>query len=157
MQTGYGVGRVAPHMPARNTNQKITEPAALEKVPTNAHTTDMISIRSAFVAGLALCFSACQTIPSAAGCRVEGPGELMPPAVKQVRLGMAQGELESVLGLADYSPADGVFYFSTGGDCPLEEGGRVAPCGLVAEFRDYSRDGAVMQSLQSCWWGAIGE
>lgn len=123
----------------------------------NSHIINAISIRSALMGALALCFSACQTTPSAEGCRIEGPSERTPQQVKQVRLGMSPKALEALLGPADYSPTDGVFYFSTGGECPLEEGERVAPCGLVAGFRDYHHEGAFTDTLQSCWWGAIGE
>lgn len=111
---------------------------------------------SALIAAV-FCLSACQTTPTAVGCRIEGPIELMPQSIRELRLGMTRAEIEELLGPADYSPVDGVFYFSTGGDCPLEEGERVASCGLVAEFRDYEREDDLMETLQSCWWGAIGE
>jgi len=112
---------------------------------------------------LALTLGGCQTTPNSTGCRIEGPLELMPERIKQVRLGMSQNELENLLGPADYSPTEGVFYYSTGGDCPLEDcplddANRVASCGLVVEFRDYSSyEVVISRTLQSCWWGAIGE
>ncbi|MCR6650210.1 MAG: hypothetical protein NVV73_01330 [Cellvibrionaceae bacterium] len=109
-------------------------------------------------AGLIVLFlSACQTAAVANGCTVQGPVALMPEQVRSVRLGMTQVELEAVMREADYSPIDGVFYFSTGGDCPLEDSDRVVSCGLVAEFRDYGKDDTLTDSLQSCWWGGIGE
>lgn len=104
-----------------------------------------------------LLFSGCQMTPVANGCTINGPIETMPEQVKRVQLGMTKSELEAVMGEADYSPIEGVFYFSTGGDCLLDEVERVALCGIVAEFRDYSADEGPTDSLQSCWWGAIGE
>lgn len=120
------------------------------------------SVRSAHpvvIALLALGLTACQGKTGSAGCRIEGPEALMPAKVKRVRLGMTWAELEAVLGSADYSPADGLFYFSTGGDCPLEDSGRQASCGVVAEFRDDRDDAKAVAAttLRSCRWGAIGE
>jgi hypothetical protein len=108
---------------------------------------------------LAVFFSGCNATPGLAGCRIEGPASLMPEKVKRVQLGMSKGELENVLGEADYSPGEGQFYFSTGGDCPLHGSDRLAACGVVAEFRDYRNgsDAVLTESLQSCWWGGIGE
>lgn len=99
----------------------------------------------------------CHAASIAKGCNVLGPVEFMPERVKHVRFGMTLVELEAVMGKADYSPIEGLFYFSTGGDCPLEDSGRVASCGLVAEFRDYGKDDVLTGSLQSCWWGGVGE
>jgi hypothetical protein len=71
---------------------------------------------------------------------------------------MSKAELEAVLGQADYSPADGLYYFSTGGDCPLDDGQRTASCGVVADFRTTgSTEPELTDTLQSCTWGAIGE
>lgn len=103
---------------------------------------------------LAFSVAGCHTRTDAPGCAILGPEELLPEKVRQVRLGMTKVELENLLGQADYSPTEGQFYFSTGGDCPLEEGGPLASCGLVVEFRN---DDVATDALQSCWWGAIGE
>jgi hypothetical protein len=82
----------------------------------------------------------------------------MPEKVKRIHLGMPKAALEVVLGEADYSPVDGQFYFSTGGECPLDGAGRLAPCGVIAEFRVNAGDEMrVTDSLQWCSWGAIGE
>jgi len=71
---------------------------------------------------------------------------------------MSKAALEAVLGPADYSPSAGLYYFSTGGDCPLQDSGRSAPCGVVAEFRnDDAAEPVITDSLLSCRWGAIGE
>lgn len=103
------------------------------------------------------CLAGCHAQTSA--CRIEGPRHLMPDKIMRVKLGMSKLELENVLGEADYSPSDGELYFSTGSDCPLEDTGRLAPCGVVAKFRDDRSGGdpVLTESLQSCWWGAIGE
>jgi hypothetical protein len=108
---------------------------------------------------LAICITGCRVEPSAQGCQITGPKKRLPQNVKLVQLGMTLGEVEKLLGAADYSPVEGQYYFSTGGDCPLEDSGRTASCGLVAEFRDYGQGGEaeLKETLQSCWWGAIGE
>jgi len=102
--------------------------------------------------------AACHAPAKAEACRINGPQALMPDAVRQVRTGMSLNELELLLGPASYSPSAGQYYFSTGGDCPLDEDGRTASCGLVADFRaDQGDDIVVTPALRSCWWGAIGE
>lgn len=119
------------------------------------------AMRTAYPAPIALvavCITACTAQPPSAGCTIQGPQERVPEQVQRVRLGMTRAELEALLGPADYSPTEGQFYFSTGGDCPLEGSDRLASCGVVAEFRDYgSGDAVLTESLRSCWWGAIGE
>ena len=119
----------------------------------------MKRLGSAVLTLVAVCFVGCKEQTITVGCSVAGPEHLMPEKVGRIHLGMSQAELESVLGEADYSPTDGQFYFSTGADCPLEGADRLAPCGVVAEFREYSDggDAVLTESLQSCWWGAIGE
>ena len=94
----------------------------------------------------------------AAGCRIEGPSQLLPESVTRIRIGMSKADLESILGAADYSPAEGLYYFSTGGDCPVGETTRIVSCGVVAEFRGvHSDDKGEQGRLHSCWWGAIAE
>jgi len=91
-------------------------------------------------------------------CAIEGPEQRVPPEVWQIHLGMSKAELSGLLGEEDYSPTDGQYYFSTGGECPLEGTDLMAPCGVVAEFRaDKDGELQVTDALQSCWWGAIGE
>lgn len=107
-----------------------------------------------------LCFKLCPVVAGQAACEIQGPVNLVPEKVRQVRLGMSMGALEQLLGPADYSPIQGQYYFSTGGDCPLDEDGeRMASCGLVVDFRDYGNAGEPLLtgSIQSCWWGGIGE
>lgn len=114
---------------------------------------------SAVLTLVAVCLVGCKSETTTVGCSIDGPKHLMPENVGRIHLGMSKAELESVLGEADHSPIDGQFYFTTGADCPLENTDRLAPCGVVAEFRDYSNAGdpVLTESLQSCWWGAIGE
>lgn len=90
-------------------------------------------------------------------CSIQGPAALMPEEVGRIHLGMSKASLEALMGEPAYSPTAGQYYFSTGGKCPLDEE-RFAACGVVADFQDYSgADSIVTDSLQSCWWGAIGE
>lgn len=94
----------------------------------------------------------------ASGCVVEEFAAVAPSKVKQIKLGMSKDDLRRILGEEDYSPVEGQYYFSTGGECPLDAGNRMAPCGLVAEFRaEKNGELQLTERLQSCWWGAIGE
>jgi hypothetical protein len=119
----------------------------------------MRTIYSAMLTLLALCFAGCHANTKPVGCSIEGPAHLIPEKVRRIQLGMSKAALEHLLGEADYSPSEGQFYFSTGGDCPLEDTDRLAACGIVAEFRDYRNgsDAVLTESLQSCRWGGIGE
>lgn len=105
-------------------------------------------VAAPLAAALVGCVPSAHLEVSVAGCRIEGPADSVPDAVGELRLGMSKAEVERHLGPADYSPVEGQYYFSTGGDCPLDDEGREASCGVVAEFRP---------DLASCWWGAIGE
>lgn len=94
------------------------------------------------------------------GCRIEGPRHLMPGGVRVLRLGMTKDKVESILSeSATDTSVEGQYYFNTGGDCPLDDTGRTAPCGVVAEFRADSGEGQMIltETMQSCWWGAIEE
>jgi hypothetical protein len=102
------------------------------------------------------CAIGCRRGDQRGRCDVNGPAALVPASVKQVRLGMSTREVEGLLGKATYSPIDGQYYYSTGGECPLEATGRNAPCGVIADFRR-GPDYRVTDTLQSCTWGAIGE
>lgn len=97
-------------------------------------------------------------LDTAQGCSLESPRELLPDPVKKVRIGMSKAELEELMDAPDYSPIAGQYYFSTDGDCPVEDSGREAPCGLVAGFRSAGgRASGQDESLEFCWWGAIAE
>src|SRR5690606_9972180 len=94
----------------------------------------------------------------AAGCRIEGPSQLLPESVTRIRIGMSKADLESILGAADYSPAEGLYYFSTGDDCQVGETTCIVSCGVVAEVRGVHSDERGEQGrLHSCWWVAIAE
>jgi hypothetical protein len=114
-----------------------------------------IAFGLAVLAG-ALCSAGCRHVAGNTGCEVNGPAHLVPATVKRVRLGMSKPELERILGEVNYSPIEGQYYFSTGGECPLEGANRNAPCGVVADFRR-APEYRITGSLQSCTWGAIGE
>ena len=114
------------------------------------------AIVSAVILAGGLCAIGCRGGDERRGCDVNGPAALVPARVKQVRLGMSTREVEGLLGKATYSPIDGQYYYSTGGECPLEGADRNAPCGVIAEFRG-GPDYKVTDVLQSCTWGAIGE
>lgn len=106
----------------------------------------------------ALGTTACQSATPLPSCPTEGSQPTRPPQVDRIHSGMALAEIVAVLGEPSYSPSAGQYYFSTGGDCRLGDSGRTAPCGLVADFRDMQDgDAKVTETLQSCWWGAIGE
>jgi hypothetical protein len=93
-----------------------------------------------------------------AGCDINDSKKPIPPALARVRLGISRNGLESILGKPDYSPIKGQYYFSTGGSCQLEGTNRTAACGVVADFRRLQGSQTqLMDSLQSCFWGAIGE
>jgi hypothetical protein len=67
---------------------------------------------------------------------------------------MSLAEVRRVLGEPQLSPTPDQHYFFTGAECPLDGASRMAPCGVVAEFQT---DAQRRSTLQSCWWGAIGE
>lgn len=102
-----------------------------------------------------LLLAGCQATVPARACRIEGPPQRVPAAVHALQLGMSKAEVERRLGAADYSPAEGQYYFGTGGDCPLGDQGHQAACGVVADFRRAGRGSDAL--LAACWWGAIGE
>lgn len=117
-------------------------------------------IAVALLAFTALLAAGCDSKPVPEGCRIDGPRHLMPGGVALLRVGMTKDKVESILSeTAAYSPVEGQYYFSTGGNCPLDDTGGVAPCGVVAEFHALDQGGAGTppETLERCWWGAIGE
>lgn len=120
-------------------------------------------VRIVTVAALAFAaavLSGCDVESPPERCGIEGPNHLIPGGVRVLRLGMTRDKVESILSeTVAYSPAEGQYYYSTGGDCPLGDTGRVAPCGVVAEFRAVTPEDGVgaLEIMQSCRWGAIGE
>lgn len=104
--------------------------------------------------------SACNVESPPERCRIEGPNHLIPSGVRVLRLGMTKDKVESILSeTVAYSPTEGQYYYSTGGECPLDDAGRVAPCGVVAEFRAVAQEdeASTVATMQLCRWGAIGE
>jgi hypothetical protein len=92
-----------------------------------------------------------------AHCELNGPAELRPATLATIRIGMTREQVREILGPPDYSPVDGQDYHSTPGECELETG-RMAPCGYVIEYRDYSSATAENTGrVVECRWGAIGE
>lgn len=135
----------------RTISAAATFPLRLAPLMNAIRATALFTLLAAMLAG-------CQTRTEAPGCTLDGPASLLPPAVTQLRLGMGKDALERLLGPADYSPTEGQYYFSTGGDCPVDDSGRLASCGVIADFKDYRGPEAVlMPRLQSCRWGAIAE
>lgn len=116
-----------------------------------------MQINSLILVSLVWCFSG-SGLAMAAGCAIDGPTQLMPSQLERIFLGMSKADLEAVLGPADYAPAEGLYYFSTGGDCRLDDEQRTASCGVIADFRRPDRtEQELTDVLQSCRWGAIGE
>lgn len=90
-------------------------------------------------------------------CESNGPSKLRPPSYDAIRIGMTRERVQRILGSPDYSPVEGLDYYSTGGDCEIEPG-RSTSCGFVISYRDDSKDpprdtGRIVE----CSWGAIGE
>jgi hypothetical protein len=63
-------------------------------------------------------------------------------------IGMTRGEIEKLLGKADYSPIEGQEYYSSG---QQSDKGQT----LVVEYRD--EQGIVTRVLHSFWLGDVGE
>lgn len=112
----------------------------------------------ALLAFIAILAAGCDSTSIPERCRIDGPRHLMPGGVAVLRVGMTKDKVESILSeTAVHSSVEGQYYFSTGGDCPLDDGGRVAPCGVVAEFQLLEQEGVsdATETLQRCWWGAV--
>ena len=107
----------------------------------------------------AVLMAGCDSKPTPDRCRIDGPRHLMPGGVAVLREGMTVEKVESILNEpAVATPVEGRYYFRTGGDCPLRDGGGIAPCGVVATFDTTDRGGAIpTAALEQCWWGAVEE
>ena len=112
-------------------------------------------------------------------CEIRSPETEPPVSITLIDDQMPYGDVIAILGEPDYSPTEGQYYYTTGGDCSLPtSGGRYALCGFVLEYRDYDRmveldpippdnsrryrapflpDDRSDWRLQSCSWGGIGE
>ena len=72
----------------------------------------------------------------------------------QLSPGMVRGEVERLLGEADYSPTVGQFYYASDRrDVDGNPDG--SPVGLVVDYRD--GNGGVTDMLYDAWIGPIGE
>ena len=113
----------------------------------------------ATVAVLAGCESVVSTSP--AFCEITSPNDPVPETFQRIHGGQRKSEIDAILGTPDYSPTEGQYYHSTGGDCELVDADRRAPCGYVLEYRGKRFDSAKgmtdQDRLESCSWGAIGE
>jgi outer membrane protein assembly factor BamE (lipoprotein component of BamABCDE complex) len=69
--------------------------------------------------------------------------------------GMRRSEVERLLGVPDYSPIEGQYYYSSSRSVDSDEQGRGVPAGLVVDYRD--ENGQVSDTLQEFWLGPIGE
>ncbi|HIO92752.1 MAG TPA: hypothetical protein EYG68_07900 [Leucothrix mucor] len=63
---------------------------------------------------------------------------------KQLKEGMSKEEVEKVLGVSDYSPTDGLYYYSS-------ENSQT----LVVDYRNQKDE--ITIELQSFWLGKVGE
>jgi hypothetical protein len=82
-----------------------------------------------------------------------------------MHLGMSSADVNELLGAPDYSPIAGQYYHYTGEGCWLRENSDVpsaadrrVPCGYVIDYHQYEpRSDRLTDTVQRCWWGAIGE
>lgn len=104
-----------------------------------------------------ICAGASCSSRVASTCETDSPSALMPKSFDSIRIGMTKAEAEAILGPPDYSPIDGQYYFSTGGDCEVAPD-RMASCGFIIEYRDHSKSpGEDTGRIVECRWGGIGE
>jgi hypothetical protein len=106
--------------------------------------------------------AACAAIPEGSGqnCDSAGPESLKPATLGLIRVGMTRAQVENILGKPDHSPVEGQDYYSTSGECELEQG-IMGPCVLVIEYRAYpdptSRRTRLTGRVTGCFWGGVGE
>jgi hypothetical protein len=74
---------------------------------------------------------------------------------KNILKGMPRKEVERLLGEPDYSPVDGLYYYSSNHAELSKEQGREVTVGLVVDYRD--KKGVVTDTLQDFRMGPIGE
>ena len=99
--------------------------------------------------------------PRTSFCEITSPNDRAPETLLRIHRDQRKAEVDAILGAPDYSPTEGQYYHSTGGDCELVEADRQAPCGYVLDYRgerfDPVKGMTERDLLNSCWWGAIGE
>jgi len=69
--------------------------------------------------------------------------------------GMQRKDVENLLGKSDYSPINGLVYYSSNKSIFSTEQNRNVPAGLILDYRVDS--GAVTENLQKFHLGVIGE
>ena len=119
----------------------------------------LASHRTTVVALVAGCVTAGG--PGVSFCEVTSPHDPVPESIQRILRGQRKSEVEAIIGAPDYSPTEGQYYHSTGGDCELVDADRRAPCGYILEYRgehfDPAKGTTNQDRLESCSWGAIGE
>jgi outer membrane protein assembly factor BamE (lipoprotein component of BamABCDE complex) len=75
--------------------------------------------------------------------------------VNSFHKGMQRSEVERLLGLPDYSPIEGQYYYSSDRSVYSDDQDREVTVGLVADYRD--EKGEVTDRLQEFWLGPMGE
>jgi hypothetical protein len=113
---------------------------------------------------LAILFaSACaqRNVPSSAYCEIGSPNDRPPDTISRIHRGQTKAEVDSTLGVPDYSPTEGVYYHATGGDCEFGELRSKVPCGYVVSYRgehsDATKRMTEKDTLAGCSWGGIAE
>ena len=72
------------------------------------------------------------------------PSNNLEELTKQLKQGLPKEDVEKILGLPDYSPIDGLFYYSSEGSASL-----------VVDYRNEKDE--ITTKLQSFWIGEVGE
>jgi hypothetical protein len=112
---------------------------------------------------ISLFASACsqRDVPLEAFCQIDGQDRPPRNTIARIHRGQTKAEVEAILGQPDYSPIDGVYYHSTGGDCEFGELKRMVPCGYVMaysrEHSDSTNSFTDASVLIGCSWGGIAE
>jgi hypothetical protein len=109
---------------------------------------------------LAVILVACTTSPSpldAAGAnyRQHRDYESLEIVTQHLSTGLSRGDVERLLGEPDYSPTEGLYYYSSAKKARSEQHDREVTLGLVVDYRDKS--GADTKSLQKYQLGPMGE
>ena len=105
----------------------------------------------------------CESVggPAMPFCEITSPNDSVPESIHRIHQGQPKAEVDAILGTPDYSPTEGQYYHSTGGDCELVDADRRAACGYIVEYRgehfDSSKGMTDQDRLEGCSWGGIGE
>jgi hypothetical protein len=104
---------------------------------------------------LANCATASDLSDAAASYRRHRDFPSLQTVVRHLTKGMNRRSVEKLLGKADYSPTDGVCYYSSDKMAFSNEAQREIIMGLIVEYRDDS--GKITGRLESWKLGPIGE